>query len=68
MKVNPKVKENQASFWHAFAYLAVNGKRNQQDYQIAMLTDPPEDEQVVAIVQESKQLSKEIYVAGLRNA
>jgi len=48
-----QMRENQAKFWHAFAFLAVHGKRDWQSYSIAMLTDPPGPEQVAAIVAEA---------------
>lgn len=51
-----EMRERQAKFWHAFAWLAVHGKRTVEDYYIAKLTDPPDAEQVEAIRAEAAEV------------
>ena len=56
-----KAAQNQAAYWHAFAYLAVRGKRTFADFQTTMFwasVTAPEDDLVANITAEAKEAAK----------
>lgn len=53
-----RMRELQAKYWHAFAFLAVHGKRDWKAYQFAMLSDPPEQCLVDSILAEAARFKR----------